>query len=884
MDSKQDDKKNPENKDEKKEEEKEPELSEEDKKIKEELELMVERVSDPVIDIVKAAIVAMKKEIRTSTSSMTSVPKPLKFLRPHYDTLKAVFEKLEGPVKGMLADVLSWLGMTASPQTRDSLHYRLSGTDEEIGVWGHEYVRHLCMEVGDEFQERIEKGENVDDLTKLVFEIVPYFLSHNAEPDACDIMIEIEQIKKMDEFVDETNFRRVCLYLESCASYLPEPDDIETLKVTMRIYSKMNLVPETMKLALATGDTELIQSTWDSVEDPLMKKQLAYMLGQQGYFEFIPDTADDELVELLGNTKRSQYFGLLAADLDIKEPKLPEDIYKSHLAEKQAPAKADSARQNLARTFVNAFVNAGFGVDGVMTVGTGTNSESEWIFKNRDHGRISAAASLGMIHLWDNANGVNELEKYSALQEDFVRAGVLLGIGLCNANVRDPFDIPYSYAADTYPIGKQSNLVKQCTALGLGLAYAGTSKAANVKDLLLSVYETGPTLEVEAHLALGLGLIFVGTCDADLTDTFVQSLLERSTGDDLNNPYSRYLCLALGLLFLGKQEAAEVTLEALKVIPGPMGSYAALTVETCAYAASGNVLKIQKLLGVCGEHLEKDNSHQAVAVLGIALIACKESIGKQMVVRSFDHLLQYGDENIRRIVPLALGILSISKPDASITDTLSKFSHDHDSETAMGAIFGLGLIGAGTNNARIAGLLRGLASYYYKDPNALFVVRLAQALLHMGKGTISLTPFHNDGFLLRPAAMAGLLVTIHSCFDFKNLILGQAHYMLYSLVLAMFPKMLMTFNESGEPLNVLVRVGQAVDVVGKAGNPKNITGFQTHTTPVLLGVGDRAELATDEWIPVSPVLEGCVILKPNPESKKSLLASSKKLAASQKKL
>lgn len=67
---------------------------------------------------------------------------------------------------------------------------------------------------------------------------------------------------------------------------------------------------------------------------------------------------------------------------------------------------------------------------------------------------------------------------------------------------------------------------------------------------------------------------------------------------------------------------------------------------------------------------------------------------------------------------------------------------------------------------------------------------------------------------------------------------------------------------------VLVRVGQAIDVVGKAGNPKNITGFQTHTTPVLLGVGDRAELATDEYTAVSPILEGCVILKQNPESKK----------------
>jgi hypothetical protein len=39
---------------------------------------------------------------------------------------------------------------------------------------------------------------------------------------------------------------------------------------------------------------------------------------------------------------------------------------------------------------------------------------------------------------------------------------------------------------------------------------------------------------------------------------------------------------------------------------------------------------------------------------------------------------------------------------------------------------------------------------------------------------------------------------------------------------------------------------QAVDVVGQAGKPKTITGFQTHTTPVLLAYGERAELANEE--------------------------------------
>jgi 26S proteasome regulatory subunit N1 len=56
----------------------------------------------------------------------------------------------------------------------------------------------------------------------------------------------------------------------------------------------------------------------------------------------------------------------------------------------------------------------------------------------------------------------------------------------------------------------------------------------------------------------------------------------------------------------------------------------------------------------------------------------------------------------------------------------------------------------------------------------------------------------------------------------------------------------MTLDENLKPLSVPVRVGQAVDVVGQAGRPKTITGFQTHTTPVLLATGDRAELATEK--------------------------------------
>lgn len=161
----------------------------------------------------------------------------------------------------------------------------------------------------------------------------------------------------------------------------------------------------------------------------------------------------------------------------------------------QGPA-LDSARQNLASTFVNAFVNAGFGQDKLVTVSSeaagsdtgmrrshhvlswfscglarlcyvgnmltvvrphclyrrhapGINNSScktsrphpldqgplpglhhhslaygvtfccavlcvhpvHWIFKNKDHGKTSATASLGLISLWDVEGGLPLIDK-----------------------------------------------------------------------------------------------------------------------------------------------------------------------------------------------------------------------------------------------------------------------------------------------------------------------------------------------------------------------------------------------------------------------------------------------------------------------------------------
>ena len=47
--------------------------------------------------------------------------------------------------------------------------------------------------------------------------------------------------------------------------------------------------------------------------------------------------------------------------------------------------------------------------------------------------------------------------------------------------------------------------------------------------------------------------MFCGSCDSDLTESFVELLMEKgSEKDGLSSTYSRYICIGLGLLYLGK--------------------------------------------------------------------------------------------------------------------------------------------------------------------------------------------------------------------------------------------------------------------------------------------------------------------------------------------
>jgi len=874
-------------------------LSEEDQILKETLENNVQRLLDPKSEpsLKVSSLENMSKEIRSATSSMTSVPKPLKFLNPFYSDLKTFYEGIKADdFKKSLADMIAVLAMTMAKEgTRECLKFKLEGHREELGIWGHEFIRALSGEISQEFVARTvsEPPVATDELLILVDVIIPFQIQHNSEIEAVDLLLEVSELSKLVDYVDKSNFDRIGLYLIRFAEYLGTLEELEiVMGVAFKIYFQHKQYPDALRIAMRINDISLVEKAMEAAKeyDVLVQQQMALMLGSHKYFAYVND--DDKVNRLVSNENLWEHFQSLGRELNVEDAKTPEDVYKSHLSETSSTvreaAQVESARQNLAATFVNAFVNVGYQKDALMTP-----EDSKWLYKNKDHGMMSAAASLGMILLWNVNEGMSQIDKY-LYSTEFIKAGALLALGLVNCGVRDEVDPALGFLPEQLEDDKPES-IRMAAAFGLGLAYAGNPHDDVAEALIPVVADTSAkaTMSVVAIAGLSLGLVFAGTANEDVCMAIVQRLMEASDAE-LDQPIAKMLCVGLGVLFLGKQDHADATIEAVKTVEHKISKFAVVVLESCAFAGSGNVLQVQKLMHLCAQHLDKDGNevkegttetseaedktdaekekdlqeaalnaaHQSAAVVGVALVTMGESVGSNMAQRAYGHLLHYGDPAVRRAVPLAIALSSVSNPDVGMIDILSKLTHDGDTNTAMTAIFALGLMGAGTNNSRVAQLLRSLATFYSKDQNPLFMVRLSQGLLHAGKGLVTMSPFHSDRTLMSNPAVAGILAILYCCLDLKGTILAKYHFLLYSLACAIRPRMLLTLDaETMEPLQVKVRVGQAVETVGQAGKPKTITGFQTHSTPVLLAQGDRAELGTEEYEALTSILEGIVLLR-----------------------
>lgn len=282
-------------------------------------------------------------------------------------------------------------------------------------------------------------------LIDMVRNIIPSQMKHHAEAEACDLLMEVEKLDFIHDYVDAQAYQRVCLYLTSCVPYVPEPENTNLLKTALKIFRGQKQFPQAMRLALQINDGEMVKEIFEECQDPIIQKQLAFMLGRQQHYMELDENEHDEVIEIMSNAHLNNHFLNLARELDILEPKTPDDVYKMHLDNVRTfgGSTVDSARQNLASSFVNGFVNAGFGRDKLLM-----DDGNKWLYKNKEHGMLSATASIGLILLWDVDGGLTQIDKYLYSPEDNIKSGALLACGIVNTGVRNECDPALALLSD----------------------------------------------------------------------------------------------------------------------------------------------------------------------------------------------------------------------------------------------------------------------------------------------------------------------------------------------------------------------------------------------------------------------------------------------------
>lgn len=372
------------------------ELTEDEAKLLADISDHISSLSSDDTAAVEASLKELSTLLETPTdTAVVAIPKALKFIRRFYPVMKDRFSRLpsDSPLRPLLADILALITITIPREdgAYDSLKYKLQGTPSNL--WGHEFLRAVEGDIAvavprlkaaittatdarpptadadadaqEAYGKVVAAGEQarreLDEIHRLVGVIVPMELRRNAEPYACDLLLECERLRDIVGHTTEHNWRRVAFYLTSLALYQPAPDDREVLAVAQSVYmtaasyspaAAREALPLALRVAMRLGG----RAGFDEVlahpaaTGPL-RRQLAAMLARGRHF--VVNDSDEDAFELGSNKLLSASFVHAARALDHAAPKSPDDVLKA-----TAPRSGHSAQLNLARCYANGFANA----------------------------------------------------------------------------------------------------------------------------------------------------------------------------------------------------------------------------------------------------------------------------------------------------------------------------------------------------------------------------------------------------------------------------------------------------------------------------------------------------------------------------------------------
>ncbi|KMV66233.1 26S proteasome regulatory complex protein [Encephalitozoon cuniculi EcunIII-L] len=791
-----------------------------------ELKIIVERIQDPDIDIQNNAL-NMLFDVTKSSHSKSIDTINFQYLADNLDVLEDVCKRLEGNKKRWLCDIIS--AICVVDDERKLLGYRVEGNIIDLKEWGHLYVKKLIGCIADVKNNKMDfPFAKTRDVGR---ECIDFLFKHNAEFEAIDFLVEVGGIEAVLDYVDTHNYNRIVLYLEDMNSFV----DLE--EVILKIYLKMGdhsrYVVGLIRRQKSKEAIEYVRS----IEDRDYRKQCLYILARCNlYYE----ASDPEEKYILSNGYIKDVYREIGAELEIDKPSKMDAILKGFKYDKDT-------RQLASIGIANGFVHMGYGRDPIFLPQEGDSRvplDYEAILGCDVPDLISVFGSIGVIESWNSEKVMETLQEHIFADFSYRKTGSLLGLAL--SGLRNFEERPAILALLSNNLQSSSSIHVIATLLGIEAMFSGT-QAEEVRELLQPLMFSDSS-EVVFFTSFTLGSVFCGSADEDLTSLMLQTFVEK--GKESETQFFRFLMLGLASLFYRRKDVECGIME----IGGALSKHESILIKGFQYVGTGDSNVIESILtdSFTGD---TDALLESLGLLSCALVSMGDETSSQMVGRIVSSSLLLDSSHLRSVLPLCYSILYPSNPQVNVLDMLEKSLNIGETNCIISTIVSLGLIGAGTLNSRITKILDQQYSYYYKDSKVLPVLKIAQGLVSLGKGLLSISPLYFDKTTFMPKNTIGLFSTVFMLLDSSISPLVSSHaYMFFLLCQACTQK----YVTCSEKINI--RVGHPINTVGMVGEPKKLSSVQTHTSPVVLSEKIRAE--TDENV-CSSYIEDVLILKKN---------------------
>ncbi|KNZ43788.1 hypothetical protein VP01_986g9 [Puccinia sorghi] len=416
------------------------------------------------------------------------------------------------------------------------------------------------------------------------------------------------------------------------------------------------------------------------------------------------------------NTRIEQARRILSGEETIKL--YLEFLYRNNHADllilKQTKDALD-ARSSLyhnAVSFANAFANAGTTSDKFL------RDNLDWLSKASNWSKFSATAGLGVIHRGNLTQGMEILQPYLPSPQGgpgssfYSEGGSLFALGLINANHGGSSVLGY---ISNVMKSSSSDIIEHGAALGLGVAGMSSGNEEVYDDLRDVLYHDSAIAGEAAGYAMGL--IMLGSGSSKALDEMLQYAHETQ-----HEKIIRGLAVGISLLFYGKEQAADGTIEILTADKDPILRYGGIYTIAMAYAGTGNNKAIRRLLHVAVSDVNDDVRRAAVTSLGFLLFRNPSQVPRvvQLLSESYNPNVRYGaalalgiacagtgmEEAISLLEPMTKDTVDyVLNPKASVVRKIFEkiISDKHEDAMAkFGATLAQGIIDAGGRNVTVS--------------------------------------------------------------------------------------------------------------------------------------------------------------------------------------